>query len=103
LEEAMVRYKVLVDDNFHHADETERYEFGTFLNVEDAIAACKNIVDSNLTGYTKPGMTAANLYDLYVHFGDDPFILTIAPNTGAVHFSAWHYAKERSDALASSP
>jgi hypothetical protein len=95
-----VRYKVMVDDNFHYMDDNERYEFGTFLNVEDAIAACKNIVESNLAGFIKPGMTAAELYDLYGYFGDDPFILTIVPNTGEVHFSAWHYAKERSDALA---
>jgi hypothetical protein len=42
------RYKVIVDDNFHYMDESERYEHGVFATAEEAIAACKRIVDEDL-------------------------------------------------------
>ena len=52
-------------------------------------------------GFLKPGMTAAELYDMYTSFGDDPFIVRIDPND-PIHFSAWDYAKERSNDLTAS-
>jgi hypothetical protein len=95
-EDAMSRYKVMVDDNFDYMDEDKRYEHGVFLTAEEAISACKRIVDSNLDGFVKPGMTASELYDTYTSFGDDPFIVCLKPDDEPVHFSAWKYAEERS-------
>ena len=97
----MSRYKVMVDDNFDYMDEDKRYARGVFLTVEEAISACKRIVDSNLHGFMKPGMTAAELYDAYTHFGDDPFIVCVQPDDEPVRFSAWNYAEERSRAVTS--
>ena len=37
----MTRYTVYVDDNFHHGDESERYELGQFATADEAIAAAK--------------------------------------------------------------
>lgn len=98
---AMSRYKILIDDNFHFMDENHRYEWKSFSAMEEAIAECKRIVDSDLVGFLKPGITATELYDLYETFGDDPFIVAVDPNDQPVHFSAWEYAKERSGALTS--
>jgi len=53
-----MKYKVLVDDNFHYMDEDERYELGEFDTSEDAIAPCKKIVDECLRGSHKPGITS---------------------------------------------
>jgi len=92
----MSRYKVLVDDNFDYMDEDKRYEHGVFPTAEEAISACKRIVDSNLDGFLKPGMTASELYDAYTGFGDDPFIVCLKPDDEPVSFSAWKYAEERS-------
>jgi len=100
LEQVTSRYKVMVDDNFHYMDEDERYELGVFPTVEEAVAACKRIVDSDLNGFLKPGITAAELYDMYASFGEDPFVVREA-YSDPVAFSAWDYAKERSDALTS--
>jgi len=97
----MSRYKIIIDDNFHFTDEKQRYEWKSFLTVEEAIAECKRIVDSDLIGFLKPGITAAELYDMYETFGDDPFIVAVDPNDQAAHFSAWDYAKERSSVLTS--
>lgn len=76
----MSQYKVMVDDNFHYMEEDERSEYGTFSTAEEAIAACRKVVDESLKGSHKAGMTAAQLYDQYTSFGDEPFI--IAPPGG---------------------
>lgn len=85
-------FKVCVDDNFHYMDESERTTHGTFATLDEAVAACKRIVDSYLMGAHKPGIRAQELYESYTMFGDDPFILSEFGDGG---FSAWHYAKER--------
>ena len=97
---ADLRLQVLVDDNFHYMDESERYELGVFATADEAIAACKLLVDKDLEAANKPGMTADALYENYVAFGPDPFV--VSPGSSArVEFSAWKYAKERSQTVAS--
>jgi hypothetical protein len=97
----MSPYKVLVDDNFDYMDQDKRYQHGVFPTAEAAIAACKRIVDSNLSGFMKPGMTASELYDAYTGFGDDPFIVCVNADDKPVRFSAWDYAEEQSRLIAS--
>ncbi|ANW00114.1 hypothetical protein LMTR13_07855 [Bradyrhizobium icense] len=89
--------KVLIDDNFHYQDENERVTHGQFETAEEAIAACRSIVDDFLAGAFKPGMSATALYDLYRSFGDDP---SADPKGAPVAFSAWQYARERCEVLA---
>lgn len=67
-------FEVFVDDNFHYMDEDERYSGGEFDYYEEAIEYCKGIVDNFLRECYKPGMKADDLYDHYLHFGEDPFI-----------------------------
>ena len=90
-------YKVLVDDNYHYMDPSERYEFGRFESLEAALQACKGIVDDFLAEHHRPGMTKEELYGLYVHFGEDPFI--VGGEGGRTHFSAWQYAEQRCRAM----
>jgi len=52
------KYTVLVNDNFHYMDESERYELGSFETLDEAIAACKKVVDECF-GENSPGMTPA--------------------------------------------
>ena len=86
-------FKVMVDDNYHYMDESERYTHGSFASVDEALVACKKIVDECLQSAHKPGMSADELYKSYTMFGDDPFIL---PSSGAGHaYSSWAYAKEK--------
>ena len=95
----MPEYKVLVDDNFHYQVEEERYELGTYATAEEAVGACRKLVDEWLMHTYKPGMTAARLYELYVCFGDDPFIVGPPDTRAATRFSAWDYAQERAAAI----
>src|ERR1700733_4168479 len=97
----MARYKVMVDDNFHFLEEDKQYQHGVFPTAEEAIAACKSIVDSDLAGFIKPGMTASELYQAYTDFGRDPFVVCVKPDDERVRFSAWTYAEERSSVVAS--
>ena len=87
------RYQLLIDDNFHFMDEGERVGPIEFDTPDAALAEARRIVDADLAGYFKPGMTAAEMYELYVAFGDDPFIVSDDP--AAQSFSAWQYAERR--------
>jgi hypothetical protein len=93
------RYKVMMDDNFHYMEEDERYELGTFSTIEEAIAACKRILDDDLSALAKgKNYTPEELYEHYVSFGSDPFIVALDPKEDRPSFSAWDYAKERTKA-----
>ena len=71
----MAGYKVLIDDNFHFMDESGRITHGVFATADEAVAACKKIVDDCLVPMLGPGMTARALYEQYMGFGDDPFVV----------------------------
>jgi hypothetical protein len=85
-------YTVLVNENSHYMDESERYEHGTFESYDEAVSACQRIVDDFLAAEYRPGMPAAELYRLYLTFGEDPFI---RPERAGFRFSAWTYARLR--------
>src|SRR5712671_2926379 len=90
----MPSYRVLINDNAHLMDESERTDHSVFANADEAVAACKEIVDDDLNAMWKPGTTAKELYRLYVAFGPDPFVVPLNPNDPGVEFSAWTYAKK---------
>jgi hypothetical protein len=85
-------YQVFVDDNYHSMDESERYKHGDFATFEEAVTACKTIVEDYLQSAYEKGMKAGELYALYTGFGEDPFIVG---EPVVFRFSAWDYAKER--------
>ena len=87
-----MKYRVLVDDNFHYMDESERYQLGEFDSLEAAMAACKRVVDEFLISTFRPGMSPGDLLTQYAFFGEDPFV---ASGDGTVPFSARDYASER--------
>ena len=90
-------YVVFVDDNYHYMDESERYQWRGFPTCAEATAACRGIVDAYLESAYRPGMSAAELWDSYRSFGEDPFIR--APGDPACTFAAWTYARARCDVL----
>jgi hypothetical protein len=92
----MPRYKVLVDDNFHYQDSDERREQGTYETLEEALAACRGIVDQSLEEEYRPGISDEALYDRYKSSSDDLFIVVLDGADASATFSAWSYANERS-------
>jgi hypothetical protein len=94
----MSPYKIMVDDNFHYMEEDERWEYGIFASAEEALDACRRLVDEALIGAYRDGATAEQLFVHYTSFGDDPFIVAL-DDAEKVDFSAWTYAKERAAEL----
>ena len=87
-----MRYKVVVNDNFHYMDESEQYTHGEFESAALALEASKALVDADLNSLYRSGMTADELYSHYTSFGSDPYIVS---EDRSCQFSAWNYAKER--------
>ena len=98
---AALPFTVFVDDNFHYMDADERYQYGAFATWTDAVAACQSIVDEELLGMFKPGMTAEQLFAHFTSFGSDPFIVPTGGDPATHRFSAWDYAEARSRVLVS--
>ena len=98
-EKPVASYRVLINDNFHFMDESERIDYGVFASADEALVACKKIVDDDLNSMCQPGRTAAALYECYTLFGADPFAVSLDPNDQPLDFSAREYAKERSKSL----
>ena len=90
----MTKYRVMIDDNFDYMNEDERHEHSTYEHASQALAACRRIVDQDLLGAYKQGMTAGELDDAYTSFGRDPFVVAVEGGD-RIDFSAWGYAKER--------
>jgi hypothetical protein len=68
------KYTVLVDDNFHHMDESERYEKGSYDTAEQALEVCGEITRRSLKDLYEEGITPAKLHTQWLFFGEDPFI-----------------------------
>lgn len=102
------RFLVRVADNFQYMDSSEWFELGRYATLDEAIDASCGLVTRWLERTYTPGMTAKDLYDSYVSFGDDPFITDTGPDpdpvegdtdtedfvTPGVLFSAWKFAEE---------
>ena len=86
-------YVVMVDDNYHHGDANYRYQHGEFADAGVALEHCRKIVNGDLDEAHKLGMSAEELWEQYMSFGEDPFILSA--DVTPVAFSAWDYARER--------
>ena len=87
----MTDFELFVDDNYHYMDEESRYRVGSFASYSEALAKAKAIVDDFLEDSHQPGMTSKELFEVYVGFGEDPFIVP----EGEPYFSAWDYARVR--------
>ena len=61
-------------------DESERYTLGTFPSFESAVEGCRHVVDDFLEQGCKGTQPSSDaLYEHYVAFGPDPFIVTDDP------------------------
>ncbi len=86
-------FTVYIDDNFHYMDESERYTYGEYETYEQAVEACKAIIDKELESFNKNTDNDMNVYAQHCMFGEDPWI-TPTPE-GKKHFSARDYANQR--------
>ncbi|MEO8287133.1 MAG: hypothetical protein ABI670_11950 [Chloroflexota bacterium] len=92
-------YEVLVADNFHYRDGSRPYRLGAFSTCDAATAACRQLVDEFLRSQYKPGTTSDDLWRIYIHFGEEPYI--VSPSDADCAFSSWDYARARCEELCS--
>ncbi len=93
-------FEVLIDDNAHYQDETERRKQGEYDSYEEALAAAKSIVDGFLLQHRAQYQKASMLFNVYCQYGEDPFIL---PDDQQERFSARDYARQRCQQLFDEP
>jgi hypothetical protein len=99
-----MRYRVLIDENFHYMDKSHRYALGDFATYAEAFAVCKEIVDCFLRHEYVPGMPESALYFRYMVFGRDPCLVNGADETEVQPgFSAWDYTRQRCRELCDAP
>lgn len=69
------KFKVRIHELFHFADESEMYTWGEYDTLTEAVAECKRIIDDQLPKAYKEGLTPEKLYEGFMMFGDEPYIL----------------------------
>jgi hypothetical protein len=82
----------------------DMYDYGSsssgpeFTSAEAALRHAHGVIDGFLMDAIKPGMSAAELYDQFMNFGED---VVIAARSGApdLRFSGQAYARRRSQEL----
>ena len=79
-----------VYDNFHNDDPSESDMHSSYATCADAVAAAKAIVDKCLQSDYTSGQSAAEVYERYTSFGDDPSVIGPCPEPA---FSAWDCAR----------
>ncbi len=92
-------YEVLVDDNYHYMDESERYSAGVFQTYGEALEHAKRLVDRSLLDLLEPGKSVDDLMGSYLQFGEDPWIRPTPE--GTERFSARDYARDRAPEIVS--
>ena len=92
-------FKVFVGDIFHFMDISECYEHGDYETYEEAVAACKAMLDKCLPETCDEGKSAEELFREYVMFGEDPFVVPVPE--GNVKFSARKYVMQHYEKICS--
>jgi hypothetical protein len=91
-------FTVWVDDNYHFMDKSYRYQIVDDYDTKDeAIAKCREIVESSIGTNHKKGKSAEELFSGWSMYGESPFIVSsfsISPEYKETIFSASEYAKE---------
>ena len=59
-------HRVLVDDNYHYMDESQRWTQGEYATYAEALSVSKRIVEESLKEGYKPGITAAAILGQFV-------------------------------------
>ncbi len=69
------KFKVIIDDNYHYGDESERYTVGSYASLEEALDKCKEITLESLKHFYEKGISPEKLSAQWSMFGEDPYIV----------------------------
>lgn len=87
-------YDVFYDENGSYMDPDARSGPRTYATAEEALAACRAMVEADLDEVMEPGAGPGGTLTRWKFWGRDPFIVA-TDGSERVTFSAWSYAAER--------
>src|SRR5215212_11520496 len=82
--------KMLV--GYEENDREERHQIGSYVTLDEAVAAGRHLVDAVLLRQYKAQLSGRQLYECFVKFGPDVYI---DANIGEPVFDGWRYARKR--------
>jgi hypothetical protein len=91
----MSRYTVMTEPNDPTYDDNPTWDVEVYATADEAIFACKTIIDEFLDVHVEKCTTAQELYDMYVKLGADPYIVSVDPNDEQVNFNVEKYLEEQ--------
>ena len=71
-----MKYIVYVDDNFHFGEDEERYKLDEYDSYQAPTEACIKIVDEFMRQAYRDEISFKELWEGYMMFGEDPFIVS---------------------------
>ena len=92
-------YRVNAADNTRYMDEAEWRTVGIYEGLEEALGACRYIIDRSLRDLYEGDMQAAQLFRLWGMMGEDAWVVPLTGAEPKPDFSGQDYARERSEDL----
>jgi hypothetical protein len=92
-------YRVSAAENSHYRHGEER-TVGIYGGTEEALAACRYVVDRSLRELYEEGMQAAELFRSWGMMGEDAWAVPLLDGDPKVEFSGQDYARGRSEDIA---
>ena len=90
-------YRVSAAENSHYMDEDERRTVGLYEGIDEALAACRYIIDRSLRELHDAGMEATELFRLWGVMGEDAWVVPLRDGLPKAEFSGQDYARIRSE------
>jgi hypothetical protein len=90
-------YKVSAAENPHYMDEDEWRTAGFYDGIEEALAACRYIIDRSLRELDDDRMRATELFRLWAVMGEDAWVVPLRDGLTKAEFSGRDYARLRSE------
>jgi len=67
-------YRVFLDENFSLTEIDMPELAGRFARLDQALAHCRSLMESDLRAMLRPDMSAQDLFECWIQFGDSPRI-----------------------------
>jgi hypothetical protein len=90
-------YQVNAAENSRYREESERRVVGVYEGVEEALSACRYVIDRSLRDLHEGEMQAAQLFLLWAVMGEDAWLVPLTEGEPEPAFSGQDYARMRSE------
>ena len=90
-------YRVSAAENSHYMDEDERRLVGVYEDIEQALAACRYVIDRSLRELHDEQMRPDELFRLWSVMGEDAWVVPVDEGLPMPDFSGRDYARLRSE------